>query len=135
MRLDGSGSGAEFPGDFSGGSHGHKITFDGEEFAFQRRNRDSGEGLQRMHRADGGAILAQRLKKAGIERAAGVQHDVPAQFLGADASEFGGDARDLRIRNGDENHRREENAAGQSGFGLARTDEAHGTSGAGLSCA
>jgi len=61
------------------------VAFDRKNFAFERRDGNSAEGLQRVHRADGRTVVPDSLKRAGIQSAAGVQDDFAAQFFRADA--------------------------------------------------
>src|SRR3984893_2702423 len=81
-------------------TNGCRVAFDGKNFAFERRDRDSAKGLQRMHGTNGRAVVVDSFKRAGVQSAASVQHDFAAQFLRANSSQLFSNFYDRIIRSG-----------------------------------
>jgi hypothetical protein len=137
--IGGLGAGAQRNGkasdgarDASGGALRAGIALNGEDDAVERSGGASGESLQRMHRAGGGAELCERREFAFIESAAGVQNDFAAPFFAADAREFGGDFMNRGVGRGDENNVGMKNAAADAGVRMSRADGANGGARGGL---
>src|ERR1700686_538220 len=71
-------------------ANGYRVAFDGKNFAFERRDTDSAEGLQRVYGADGRAPVPHSFKRAGVQSAAGEQYHLAAQFFRANSRQLSG---------------------------------------------
>src|ERR1700730_16636779 len=120
-----NGKAAKSTDDWPGQTNGCGIAFDGENFAFERRDRDSAEGLQRVHGADGRAPIPDSFKRAGIQRAAGVQHYFTAQFFRAYSRQLCGDFYDRIVGSGYQDQARGQNFTRERRACFSGADEAH----------
>ena len=88
------------------GAHRHDVPLDSEYSSFQLRHANSAERLQGMHAANSSSAFFQWGERPRIPGAAGVEHDLAAQFFAAHAGEFAGYAVNRVIGRGNQDSTR-----------------------------
>ncbi len=78
-----------------------------------------------MHGADGRTVIPDSFKRAGIQSAAGMQHDFAAQFFRADSRQLFGNFYDRIIRSGYQDQPRGQNFTRERRACFSGADEAH----------